>query len=123
MADRGPGVALLIGVLLAGMYGGYFGAAQGVILIGLLSTLTDDPLQRINGYKNILATAANLVGAITFLVIAPDRVVWSVVGLIAVGSVLGGIVGAAVGRRIPTTPLRILILIISVIAIIAFVVG
>ncbi|KAB7744507.1 TSUP family transporter [Nostocoides sp. F2B08] len=116
-----PGVALLVGVMLAGMYGGYFGAAQGVILIGLLSLLTTDPLQRINGYKNILATAANVVGALTFLVIAPDRVVWEVVGLIALGSVAGGIVGAAVGRRIPTTPLRIVVLVISVIAIVAFV--
>jgi uncharacterized membrane protein YfcA len=118
---RGPGVALLVGVLLAGMYGGYFGAAQGVILIGLLSLLTTDPLQRINGYKNILATTANVVAAVTFLLIAPDRVVWSVVGLISLGSIAGGLVGAAVGRRIPTTPLRIVVLVISVIAIAAFV--
>jgi len=117
----GPTLALMAGVLLAGVYGGYFGAAQGVILIGLLSLLTTDALQRINGYKNILATAANFVGAITFLVIAPDQVVWSVVGLIAVGSLLGGLTGAAVGRRIPTTPLRVFILIVSVIAIVAFV--
>jgi len=118
----GPGWPLLIGVLLAGMYGGYFGAAQGVILIGLMSLLTTNALQRINGYKNILATAANVVGAITFLIIAPDRIAWPVVGLIAVGSLLGGLVGAAVGRRIPSTPLRIFILVVSVIAIVAFVV-
>ena len=120
---RTPGVALLVGVMLAGMYGGYFGAAQGVILIGLMSLLTTDPLQRINGYKNILATAANVVGALTFLVIAPDRVVWPVVGLIALGSIAGGLTGAAVGRRIPTTPLRIVVLVISVVAIVAFVSG
>ncbi|MCA1781002.1 MAG: sulfite exporter TauE/SafE family protein [Dermatophilaceae bacterium] len=118
---RPPGVALLIGVMLAGMYGGYFGAAQGVILIGLLSLLTSDSLQRINGYKNILATAANIIGALTFLLIARDQIVWSVVGLIAVGSLVGGLVGAAVGRRIPTTPLRVLVLVISVVAIVAFV--
>lgn len=116
----GPGLALLIGVLLTGVYGGYFGAAQGVILIGLLSMLTTDSLQRINGYKNILATAANLVGAITFLIIAPDHVIWSVAGLIALGSILGGVVGAKVGRRIPPTPLRIVILVVSVIAIVKF---
>ncbi|MGA8046483.1 MAG: sulfite exporter TauE/SafE family protein [Dermatophilaceae bacterium] len=118
---RAPGVALLVGVMLAGMYGGYFGAAQGVILIGLMSLLTTDPLQRINGYKNILATTANVVGALTFLLIAPDRIVWTVVGLIALGSVAGGLTGAAVGRRIPTTPLRVVVLIISVVAIVAFV--
>lgn len=122
-AASGPGLPLLIGILLAGMYGGYFGAAQGVILIGLMSALTADSLQRINGYKNILATAANIVGAVTFMVIAPDRIVWSVVGLIALGSILGGLVGAAVGRRIPATPLRVFILIVSVVAIVAFVAG
>lgn len=122
-AASGPGLPLLIGTLLAGMYGGYFGAAQGVILIGLMSALTADSLQRINGYKNILATAANIVGAVTFMVIAPDRIVWSVVGLIALGSILGGLVGAAVGRRIPATPLRVFILIVSVVAIVAFVAG
>ena len=118
---RTPGIALLVGILLAGMYGGYFGAAQGVILIGLMSLLTTDPLQRINGYKNVLATVANVVGAITFLIIAPDRIVWPVVGLIALGSIAGGLAGAAVGRRIPTTPLRVVVLVISVVAIAAFV--
>ena len=118
---RPPGVALLVGVMLAGMYGGYFGAAQGVILIGLLSLLTSDALQRVNGYKNVLATAANIVGALTFLLIARDEIVWPVVGLIAVGSLGGGLFGAALGRRIPTTPLRLLVLVISAVAIIAFV--
>ena len=118
---RPPGVALLLGVMLAGMYGGYFGAAQGVILIGLLSLLTSDPLQRANGYKNILGTAANIVGALTFLIIARDQIAWSVVGLIAIGSLIGGLLGAAVGRRIPATPLRLLILVISLVAIVAFV--
>lgn len=118
---RPPSVALLIGVMLAGMYGGYFGAAQGVILIGLLSLLTSDPLQRANGYKNILGTAANIVGALTFLLIARDHIAWSAVGLITVGSLVGGLLGAAVGRRIPTTPLRILVLVISFVAIVAFV--
>lgn len=118
---RPPGVALLVGVMLAGMYGGYFGAAQGVILIGLLSALTSDPLQRINGYKNILATAANIVAALTFLTIARDEIAWPVVGLVAAGSLVGGLLGAAVGRRIPATPLRIVVLLISVVAIVAFV--
>jgi uncharacterized protein len=119
--SRAPGAALLVGVLLAGMYGGYFGAAQGVILIGLLSLLTLEPLQRVNGYKNVLATVANLVGALTFLLIARDAIVWPVVGLIAVGSLVGGLIGAAVARRIPTTPLRIIVLVVSVVAIVAFV--
>jgi uncharacterized protein len=121
VASRAPGAALLVGILLAGMYGGYFGAAQGVILIGLLSLLTLEPLQRVNGYKNVLATVANLVAALTFLLIARDAIVWPVVGLIAVGSLVGGLTGAAVARRIPTTPLRIIVLVVSVVAIVAFV--
>jgi uncharacterized protein len=121
VASQAPGAALLVGILLAGMYGGYFGAAQGVILIGLLSLLTLEPLQRVNGYKNVLATVANLVAALTFLLIARDAIVWPVVGLIAVGSLVGGLTGAAVARRIPTTPLRIIVLVVSVVAIVAFV--
>ena len=67
---------MMAGVFVAGIYGGYFGAAQGVILIGLLSALSSEPLQRLNGYKNVLGTVVNAVAALTFMAVAWDRVDW-----------------------------------------------
>ena len=123
-ADRitpGRWVALIVGILLAGVYGGYFGAAQGVLLLGIMSILLPLGLQQINGIKNVLATIANLVAAIVFLVIAlvaPELVDWMVVLLISIGSLVGGVVGAKVGRRLPPVVLRGVIVVIGTIAIV-----
>ena len=65
------GPALLAGVFGAGVYGGYFGAAQGVLLLALLGICLDDDLQRQNAVKNVLATVANLVSGLVFAVVAP----------------------------------------------------
>ncbi len=110
-----------IGVLVAGMYGGYFGAAQGVLLMGLLSALSSEPLQRLNGYKNVLSLVVNLVAAAVFVLFARSHIDWLVVLLIGIGSFLGGIVGARVGRRIPPALLRALIVAIGVVAIVKLV--
>ncbi len=110
-----------IGVLVAGMYGGYFGAAQGVLLMGLFSALSAEPLQRLNGYKNVLSLIVNIVAATTFVLFARDYVSWLVVLLIAVGAFVGGVLGARVGRRIPPTVLRALIITIGVVAIVKLV--
>jgi len=108
---------LLVGlVFLTGVYGGYFGAAQGIILIGLLSIFVADTLQRLNAAKNVLALAVNGVASIVF-VIATD-IDWKVVGLIAAGSSIGGMVGAHFGRRLNPTALRLVILAVGVFAII-----
>ncbi|OLT15883.1 hypothetical protein BJF80_07855 [Serinicoccus sp. CUA-874] len=120
-ADRitpGRWVALLLGILLAGVYGGYFGAAQGVLLLGIMSILLPLGLQQINGIKNVLATIANLVAALVFLVVAPELVDWVVVLLISIGSLLGGVVGARVGRRMPPALLRAVIVVIGSVAIV-----
>ena len=93
------GVALMVGVFLTGIYGGYFGAAQGVILIALLAIFIDDDLQRLNGTKNALALTVNAVAGVFF--VATTHVSWSVAGLIAAGSVIGGQVGGRYGRRLP----------------------
>jgi uncharacterized protein len=98
------GVTLLVGVFLTGIYGGYFGAAQGVILIALLAIFIDDDLQRLNGTKNALALTVNAVAGVFF--VATTHVSWSVVGLIAAGSVIGGQVGGRIGRRLPAPILR-----------------
>ena len=120
-ADRlsvGRWVALVLGILLAGMYGGYFGAAQGVLLIGVLSLLLPLGLQQVNGVKNVLGMIVNLVAAVVFLVVDPGRINWAVVGLIAVGSLAGGFIGARVGRAMPAWLLRAVIVVIGVVAIV-----
>ena len=81
------------------MYGGYFGAAQGVLLMAILGIGIPETLQRLNATKNVLALLVNGVAAVIFIVVAD--VDWAVAGLIAVGSVIGGQLGATVGRRLP----------------------
>ncbi|GGL24318.1 sulfite exporter TauE/SafE family protein [Phycicoccus endophyticus] len=105
------------GVLGAGVYGGYFGAAQGIILMGILGALSGESLQRLNGLKNVLATVVNAVAAVVFLLVAPGRIDWSVVLLIAVGSTLGGALGATVGRRLPSPVLRGFIIVVGLVAV------
>jgi uncharacterized protein len=110
--DGGPLMAA--GVLATGVYGGYFGGAQGVLLIGLLGTFLDDDLQRINGAKNALVTAVNLTAAVLFVALAPVN--WLLVLLIAVGSALGGLIGARLGRRLPPVALRCIVVVVGVAA-------
>ncbi|MBL8927399.1 MAG: sulfite exporter TauE/SafE family protein [Pseudonocardia sp.] len=110
------GPALLAGVFGTGVYGGYFGAAQGVLLLALLGIGLDDDLQRHNAVKNVLATVANLVSGLVFAVVAP--VSWPVVALIAVGSVLGGLIGARVGRMLSPTVLRVVVVLVGVAALV-----
>ncbi|PKW25299.1 sulfite exporter TauE/SafE family protein [Phycicoccus duodecadis] len=109
------------GVFGAGVYGGYFGAAQGIILMGVLGALSGRPLQRLNGLKNVLAAVVNAVAAVVFVVVAPDRIDWLVVVLIAVGSTIGGVVGATVGRRLPSPVLRGIIVVVGVVAVVKLV--
>ena len=114
----GRWVVLLLGILLAGMYGGYFGAAQGVLLLGLMSILLPLHLQQINGIKNVLGMIVNFVAAMVFLVVDPGQVNWTIVLLISIGSLMGGVVGARLGRAMPPWLLRSFIVLIGTIAII-----
>ena len=116
-SDERHRLAMQGGVLGAGVYGGYFGAAQGVILMGILGSLSSEPLQRLNGYKNVLATGVNGVAAVVFVLVARDRIDWLVVLLIAVGSTAGGMLGATVGRRLPPPVLRGVIVLIGLVAV------
>lgn len=92
-----------------GIYGGYFGAAQGIILMSLLRFCFPDDLQRLNALKNVLAGVANAVAAILFIAVAD--VAWQAAALIAVGSVVGAQVGARYGRRVPSEVLRWIVVI------------
>ncbi len=101
----------LLGVYATGVYGGYFGAAQGVILVALLGMVVDDGLQRINALKNVLAAVANLVAAVLFICVTD--ISWVAAGLIAVGAVVGALAGARLGRRIPDQVLRWTIVVVG----------
>ena len=99
-----------------GVYGGYFGAAQGVLLMAVLGIGVDDDLQRLNATKNVLALIVNTVAAIVFIAVAD--IDWAVAGLIAVGSVVGGQLGATVGRRLPPAVLRGVIVVVGLTALV-----
>ncbi|GLZ40681.1 sulfite exporter TauE/SafE family protein [Actinokineospora sp. NBRC 105648] len=110
------GVALFAGVFATGVYGGYFGAAQGVVLLALMGILMDDNLQRINGIKNVLAALVNLVSGVIFIFVAD--VAWPAVALIAAGATVGGVVGAKIGRKLSPAVLRGVIVVVGTAAII-----
>jgi uncharacterized membrane protein YfcA len=103
----------------AGVYGGYFGAAQGVLLMAILGIGVTDSLQRHNATKNVLALLVNAVAAVVFLFVAD--VDWLVVLLVAVGSMVGGQIGATVGRRLPPVALRGVIVVVGVVALVVLV--
>jgi uncharacterized membrane protein YfcA len=112
---------LWAGVLLAGVYGGYFGAAQGIILIALLGIALDDDLQRLNATKNVLSAVVNGTAALLFIVLSwlGDTVIdWQAVALVAVGATIGGLLGARVGRRIPPMVLRGIIVVVGLVALV-----
>jgi uncharacterized membrane protein YfcA len=109
----------LVGVYLTGVYGGYFGAAQGIILMAVLGLALHETLQRMNAVKNILAGLTNLVAAAIFIAIAD--VAWGPAVLIALGATVGGVVGARVGRRLAPWALRGVIVAVGVFAIVRLV--
>jgi len=118
---RGERPALWIATGLTGVYGGYFGAAQGVILLSILSILLKGGMQRANAYKNVLAATANGAAAVVFVLSTP--VAWLAALIIAVGAVIGGQIGGSVGRRLPPIVYRGIIVVIGIIAIIYFYLG
>ncbi|TIC87779.1 sulfite exporter TauE/SafE family protein [Nocardioides sp. GY 10113] len=109
----------------SGVYGGYFGAAQGVILMAVLGIGLSDALQRLNALKNVLVAAVNGVAGVLFVVVAgldllgtQAEVDWLLVLLIGVGAVIGGFLGAAVGRRLPPLLLRAVIVVVGLVALV-----
>ena len=121
LADTPHGAGTAVTPLLwlltlgTGVYGGYFGAAQGVLLMGFLGLLLDETLQRQNALKNVLAGLVNTVAAVVFMFTA--HIDWTVAGTVAAGSILGGVIGARVGRRLPPAALRAIIVVVGLVAI------
>ena len=108
-------------VLVAGVYGGYFGAAQGVLLMGIMGVGISETMQRLNALKNVLAAIVNAVAGLLFAIVAD--VDWKIVALIGGGSVIGGQLGATVGRRLPGPALRWTIVVVGVVALTVFLLG
>jgi uncharacterized membrane protein YfcA len=106
----------LAGLYLTGVYGGYFGAAQGILILSVLGLTLSEVLQRINAVKNVLALLTNLVAAVIFVAVAD--VDWHVAGILAAGAIVGGQVGAHVGRRLSPPWLRAVIVAVGCIAIV-----
>lgn len=107
--------ALTLATFLIGVYGGYFTAAQGILLIAAIGIIAPDDLQRVNAAKNLLSLIVNVVAAVTYTIVAFDRIVWPAAAVIAVGSLVGGVVGAKYGRRLSPTALRIVIVVVGLI--------
>ncbi|SHF48103.1 hypothetical protein SAMN05443575_0054 [Jatrophihabitans endophyticus] len=126
LASRGRGATervtptLWLVTLFTGVYGGYFGAAQGILLMGFLGLLLAESLQRQNALKNVLAGLVNFVAAVVFTL--TTHIDWAAAGLIALGSIVGGLVGATIGRRLPPTVLRATIVVIGLVAVVKLIV-
>lgn len=114
-ASDGNSWGLRAGVFLTAIYGGYFGAAQGVMFIGVLGMFIKDDVKRLNALKNVLAVLVNGIAAIVFVLLA--HLAWVAVALIAVSSIAGGQLGAVVARRLPPNALRAVIVIAGLAAV------
>jgi uncharacterized protein len=113
--SRGRGVALVAGTFAVAVYGGYFTAAQGILLVGIMGALLPESVQRMNAAKNLLTLIVNLVAALAYTMVAFHRINWPVAGLIAFGSLIGGWLGARYGRRLSPNALRAAIVVVGLI--------
>lgn len=94
----------VVPVGLAAVYGGYFGAGVGVIMLGFLGIALDDNLIRLNALKQALSLACNIAAAVFFL--TSGRIDWTVTAIMAGAALLGGLLGGALVSRIPANVLR-----------------
>ena len=113
--STGRMAALVLSTFAIGVYGGYFTAAQGILLVGVMGAMLPESVQRMNAAKNLLTLLVNLVAALAYTFVAFHRISWPVAGLIAVGSLLGGWLGARYGRRLSPNALRTTIVVVGLI--------
>lgn len=113
-SEASGGVATFVGIAICGVYGGYFGAGQGLLFIAVLGIALADTIHRLNALRNMLAGLANTIAAVVF--VASAHVAWGAAGLIAAGSIAGGWVGVHIGRRLPPTLYRAVIAAVGIVA-------
>ncbi len=118
MGPLSPGRWMLVTaiVFVTAIYGGYFAAAQGILLVGLLGLVLPDSLQRINGAKNVLVLVVNITSATVYTIVGFERIHWLAVLLIAIGSLFGGYFGARVARKLSPVLLRVIIVALGLVA-------
>jgi hypothetical protein len=109
--------ALVVSTFVIGVYGGYFAAAQGILLVGVMGTLLPESVQRITAAKNLTNLLVSITAALAYISVAFNRISWLVAGLIAIGSLIGGWSGAHYGRRLSPNALRGTIVIVGLIGI------
>jgi hypothetical protein len=107
MSPRRAAVTLQVVVFVGAVYGGYFGAALGVMYVASLALILDEPLNRINAMKNVLSATVGLVTVVVFAIFAPVH--WGAVLTLAPATVVGGYAGARLARRLPARVLRYVI--------------
>jgi uncharacterized membrane protein YfcA len=100
-------VALQVVVFVGAIYGGYFGAALGVMYVAALALVVDESLNRINALKNVLSACVGLVTVVVFALLADVH--WGAVAVIAPATIVGGFAGAKLARRLPARVLKALI--------------
>ncbi|GAB3525398.1 sulfite exporter TauE/SafE family protein [Arthrobacter monumenti] len=108
--------ALILLIYFAGVYGGYFVAAQGILVVGILGIFLAGTMQNANAMKNVLVLSVNMIAAISYMIFAFERIDWVVVLLIAVSSMIGGYTGAKIGRRLSPVLLRSVIVVLGLVA-------
>jgi uncharacterized membrane protein YfcA len=109
LSPRRAAVTLQLVVFVGAIYGGYFGAALGVMYVAALALILDEPLNRINALKNVLSAAVGLVTVLVFTFFA--NVHWGAVLTLAPATIVGGYAGAKLARRLPSRVLKYLIVI------------
>ena len=118
-SEASGGLWTFLGIVLCGVYGGYFGAGQGLLFIAVLGIALADTIHRLNALRNMLAGLANTIAAVVFLISA--HVAWGAAGLLAIGSIAGGWVGVHIGRRLPPAFYRAVIAAVGIVAFIKLV--
>jgi uncharacterized membrane protein YfcA len=113
--ERKGAVLVPLAVYLTGVYGGYFGAAQGILLLGILGVALAQDLHRTNALKNVLVGLVNGVAGVYFVFAA--HVDWGPAAIIACTAIVGAQLGARYGRRLPPYALRAVIVAVGVFAI------
>lgn len=116
-SSRGAAATAVVAAFLLGIYGGYFSAAQGILLTGVLGVISRMDMQELNAVKNLTVAGVNLVAAAVFLVVSPELVDWSLAGTVACGAVCGGVVGVRVARLLSPAVLRAAVAVVGVAAV------